>query len=72
MILDLETKGTVRYGEWKTPGDYAVEVSADSALRGPLRGFLAHFVTIAFGHAEPTEEALDALFARAERLGCPT
>jgi len=72
VIRHLETEGAVRYGEWKTPGDYALEAGRDPDLRGPFRSFLSHFVALAFGPSEPTREGLDVLFARAERLGCRT
>jgi Domain of unknown function (DUF4129) len=72
VILSLEARGALRYGEWKTPGDYAIEVSGDPGLRGPFRGFLAQFVAITFGPADPTPEALATLFDHAERLGCPS
>lgn len=72
VILHLEGQGTLRYGDWKTPGDYALEASADPRLRVPLRSFLGQFVALAFGPVEPTHEAIESLFAGAERLGCPT
>jgi len=71
VVLHLESRGVVRYGPWKTPGDYAAEVT--DAEAGPsFESFLALFVAVAFGADEPTHESLDSLFARAERLGCPT
>lgn len=70
VVLHLEGRGAVRYGEWKTPGDYADEIEGrDEAA--PFESFLALFVEVAFGPREPTGEAVDALFTRAERLGCP-
>lgn len=71
VILHLEARGALRYGEWKTPGDYALEVSTEEALHAPFRSFLGQFVEVAFGPEEPTPEALGSLFAGAERLGCP-
>jgi hypothetical protein len=71
VLLHLEAQGTLRYGDWKTPGDYASEVSPDPRLRVPFRSFLGHFVALAFGPVEPTHEELESLFVRAERLGCP-
>ena len=71
VVLHLESRGVIRFGEWKTPGDYADEIDG-RAEAVPFEAFLALFVEIAFGPREPTGEALDRLFTRAERLGCPT
>lgn len=71
VVLHLESRGVIRFGEWKTPGDYADEIDGrEEAV--PFEAFLALFVEVAFGPREPTGEALDRLFTRAERLGCPT
>lgn len=71
VVLHLEGRGALRYGEWKTPGDYAEEIGArEEAV--PFESFLALFVQVAFGPQEPTDDAVDTLFNRAERLGCPT
>lgn len=67
-ILRLDARGSLRYGEWKTPGDYALEVSA-SDVRAPFMDFVGRFVEIAFGPAEPTTEAYEALSTGAARLG---
>jgi hypothetical protein len=67
-ILHMDAHGALRYGEWKTPGDYALEMSA-SDVRAPFMDFLGRFVEIAFGPAEPTTEAYEALSAGAARLG---
>lgn len=67
-ILNLDARGALRYREWKTPGDYAVEVSAPD-VRAPFLGFLDRFLEIAFGPTEPTAEAYEALSAGAARLG---
>ena len=72
VVLHLESRGALRYGEWKTPGDYALEVEAQEGLSAPFRRFLAAFVTVAFGEREPTSESVATLFTHAERLGCPT
>ena len=70
VVLHLESRGALRYREWKTPGDYADEIEGrDEAV--PFEAFLALFVEIAFGPREPTGDAVDTLFTRAERLGCP-
>jgi hypothetical protein len=70
-ILHLDGAGALRYREWKTPGDYAMEVSAQDALRAPFMDFLGRFLEVAFGPAEPTREAFDKLSARATRIGSP-
>lgn len=67
-ILTLDAHGALRYREWKTPGDYALEVSP-AEVRDPFKDFLGRFLEIAFGPAEPTAEAFEALSARAKRLG---
>lgn len=71
VVLHLEARGDVRYGEWKTPGDYAVEVGGTDAAT-PFESFLALFVEIAFGPRDPSDESVEALFSMAGRLGCPT
>lgn len=68
-ILRLDALGTLSYREWKTPGDYALEVSADEPLRTPLLDFLGRFLELAFGASEPTSERFEAFSARAARLG---
>lgn len=68
-ILTLDERGALRYREWKTPGDYALEVSGQEALRAPFLDFLGHFVEVAFGPVEPTREAYEALSAGAARFG---
>jgi hypothetical protein len=68
-ILSLDARGAVRYRDWKTAGDYAVELSDAHALRGPFLDFLGRFVEMAFGPVEPTQEAFEALTAGAARLG---
>ena len=62
----------LRFGAWKTPGDYAMEVRGDDIEARRLRNFLARFVEVAFGPEEPTAEALAGLLSQAEALGCPT
>lgn len=70
VVLHLEGRGALRYGEWKTPGDYALEIHGeDSAAR--FEAFLALFVEIAFGPDEPSDAAVDSLFHRAQGVGCP-
>lgn len=71
VVLHLEARGDVRYGEWKTPGDYALEVGGTDA-ESSFESFLALFVEIAFGPRAPTDDSVESLFARAGRLGCPT
>ncbi len=70
-ILHLDSRGVLRYRDWKTPGDYALEMSDEEALRAPFLDFLVRFVEVAFGPHEPTPEAFESLSAGAERLGCP-
>ena len=70
-ILHLDSQGALRYREWKTPGDYALEMSDEEALRAPFLDFLGRFVEVAFGPHEPTPEAFESLSAGAKRLGCP-
>lgn len=69
-ILHLDSTGTVRYREWKTPGDYALEVSA-AEMRTPFLDFLGRFLEVAFGPHDPTVEAFESLAEDAARLGCP-
>jgi len=70
-VLHLDARGALRYREWKTPGDYALEMSDEEALRAPFLDFLGRFVEVAFGPHEPTPEAFESLSAGAKRLGCP-
>lgn len=70
-VLHLDSRGLLRYREWKTPGDYAHEIPADDAIRGSFLEFLGRFVEMAFGRQEPTAEAFERLSARAAQLGCP-
>jgi len=70
-ILHLDSRGVLRYREWKTPGDYALEMSDEEALRAPFLDFLGRFVEAAFGPHEPTPEAFESLSAGAKSLGCP-
>ena len=70
-ILHLDSRGALRYREWKTPGDYALEMSDEEALRAPFLDFLGRFVEVAFGPHEPTPEAFESLSAGAKSLGCP-
>ncbi|MDX1492429.1 MAG: DUF4129 domain-containing protein [Longimicrobiales bacterium] len=71
VVLHLEGRGALRYGEWKTPGDYALEAQGGDAA-GPFESFLALFVEVAFGPDDPTDDALESLFHRARGVGCPT
>ncbi len=70
-ILHMDSRGALRYREWKTPGDYALEMSDEEELRAPFLDFLGRFVEVAFGPHEPTPEAFESLSAGAKRLGCP-
>lgn len=70
VVLHLEARGIVRYGQWKTPGDYAVEASRDPTVHPRLRSFLTAFVPVAFGPTDPSPDAVEALFAHAASLGC--
>jgi hypothetical protein len=68
-ILHLDSVGSLRYGAWKTPGDYALEASAKDEGGGRLADFLASFVEMAFGPREPVASDFDALSLRAAKLG---
>jgi len=68
-ILRLDARGAVRYREWKTPGDYAVEMPATEPLRAPFMDFLGRFLELAFGASEPTTERYEAFAAAASRMG---
>lgn len=70
-ILALDARGTLRYREWKTPGDYAREVTSREGVRVPFLDFLGRFLEVAFGPVEPTEEAFEALSAGSARLRGP-
>ena len=70
-ILQLDTAGRLRYRDWKTPGDYALEISGEDAVRSGFHAFLADFVTVAFGPVEPDASAFASLSARATMLGSP-
>jgi hypothetical protein len=68
-IFELDTRGALTYREWKTPGDYAAEMSAGEPLRAPFLDFLGRFLELAFGPSEPTVERFEAFSAGASRLG---
>jgi hypothetical protein len=70
-ILRLDARGTLSYRAWKTPGDYALEVSGDEPLRVPFLDFLGRFLELAFGAAEPSAKRFEAFSAGASRLGGP-
>jgi hypothetical protein len=70
-ILELDAAGRLRYRDWKTPGDYALEISGEDAVRTGFLAFLADFVTVAFGPVEPDASAFASLSSRAAVLGSP-
>lgn len=67
-ILRMDAGGSLRYRDWKTPGDYALEVSGPEE-RAPFLEFLDRFVEVAFGPGDPTREDYEALSASATRVG---
>lgn len=71
VLHHLAAEGSVRYKEWKTPGDYLDEMRRD-ARRGPsFAAFLRTFVPLAFGPVPPVPEGLRELESRARELGLP-
>jgi hypothetical protein len=70
-ILELDTAGRLRYRDWKTPGDYALEISGEDAVRTGFIAFLAAFVTVAFGAVDPDASDFASLSSRAAALGTP-
>jgi len=68
-ILRMDARGALRYREWKTPGDYAMEMPAGEPSRPAFVDFLGRFLELAFGAAEPTEERFEAFSAAASRIG---
>jgi len=68
-ILRMNAQGRLRYRDWKTPGDYALEISGQDPDRAGFIAFLGGFVEAAFGPAEPDSSVFDALAARATMLG---
>ena len=68
-VLQLDAGGVLRYREWKTPGDYAMEMAAGEPTRAAFLDFLGRFLELAFGPAEPTEERFEAFSAAASRIG---
>jgi hypothetical protein len=68
-ILRMDAQGRLRYRDWKTPGDYALEISGQDIQRAGFIAFLGDFVEAAFGPAEPDSSAFDALVARSTTLG---
>lgn len=67
-ILQLDERGALRYRDWKTPGDYALEVS-EQDVRAPFHDFLTRFVEVAFGPRDPTRDDYEALSTSATKLG---
>jgi hypothetical protein len=68
-ILEMDAAGRLRYREWKTPGDYALEIPAEDPTRTGRLAFLAAFVGVAFGPAEPDASSFASLSQRAAALG---
>jgi hypothetical protein len=68
-ILQMDADGRLRYRDWKTPGDYAREISGEASMRTGFVAFLTSFVEVAFGPAEPDASTFDALAVRAASFG---
>jgi hypothetical protein len=68
-ILEMDAAGRLRYRDWKTPGDYALEIPTEDPARTGLLAFLSDFVTVAFGPVEPDASAFASLSSRAAALG---
>jgi hypothetical protein len=68
-ILEMDAAGRLRYRDWKTPGDYALEVPREDPVRTGFLAFLADFVTVAFGPVEPDASSYATLSSRAAALG---
>jgi len=68
-ILRLDARGALRYREWKTPGDYALEMADNEPTRAAFVDFLGRFLELAFGASEPTDERFEAFSAAASRIG---
>ena len=68
-ILRMDARGSLRYREWKTPGDYALEMPDNEPSRAAFVDFLGRFLELAFGASEPTDEGFEAFSAAASRIG---
>jgi len=68
-ILEMDAAGRVRYRDWKTPGDYALEIPSEDPARTGFLAFLADFVAVAFGPVEPDATSFASLSNRAAALG---
>lgn len=69
VLHRLADQGHLRLEPSKTPGDYRREVRGGPAVVGRMATFIRTFETVAFGAAEPDEEAYRSLEARAAPLG---
>jgi len=67
-LLQLDSRELLIYREWKTPGDYADEVSTEDAVGQRFLEFLRDFLSVAFGAAEASSEAVADLEARVTAL----
>jgi hypothetical protein len=68
-ILEMDAAGRLRYRDWKTPGDYALEIRVEDPARSGFLAFLSDFVAVAFGPAEPDASSFASLSGRAAALG---
>jgi hypothetical protein len=68
-IMEMDAAGRLRYRDWKTPGDYALEIRSEDPARAGFYAFLADFLAVAFAPAEPDASAFASLSARAAALG---
>ena len=64
----LDDAGAVRYGAWKTPGDYVDEVDPAWPGRTAFVSFVADFVETAFGTDGPGAESVARLAKRQKSL----
>ncbi len=68
-LLQLDQGGVLTYRNWKTPGDYADEVSRDDPRGKGFLDFLRLFLAVAFGADEASAGAVQKLEAQVLALG---
>lgn len=69
VLVHLEGQGLLRVQDWKTPGDYAMEVQAAEGPWPAFRDFLGDFLRVAFGSRPPGPDDVRRLEDRARTAG---
>jgi len=68
-LKHLDEEGALRFGEWKTPGDYLEELDAGHDRREAFVAFVSDFVSTTFGTGGSGAESVERLARRLKSLG---